>query len=182
MTCQKICASIVCTSCPVVFQNQYSIDPGKRKSPHVRKAHRGLLVREKRVELSLFRNWCLKPARLPFRHSRVDTYLVYQSAREMSIRKFDQNALGASNTRPGAAFLQILFNVLPEGVMYDLGIRAKEGPACSLVALQPVHEPGGHIAVRPGQHLGVVGAGAPRPQLGNAVRDEAVVFLLGPQG
>lgn len=30
----------------------------------------GGLVREKGVEPSLTGNWCLKPARLPFRHSR----------------------------------------------------------------------------------------------------------------
>src|SRR5699024_3471918 len=74
-----------------------------KKLPDVLASGSFRLVREKRVELSLFRNWCLKPARLPFRHSRMDTYLAYQSAGEMSIRNFDQNAPGAAKGRPGAA-------------------------------------------------------------------------------
>ena len=48
--------------------------PAKRKNPNPSptggKARIFFLVREKGVEPSLFRNWCLKPARLPFRHSR----------------------------------------------------------------------------------------------------------------
>ena len=49
---------------------------------------RSFFMREKGVEPSLRWNWCLKPARLPFRHSRTETlFIVARFAAKVNCRR-----------------------------------------------------------------------------------------------
>ena len=131
------------------------------------------VVREKRVELSLFRNWCLKPARLPFRHSRMETagtaFFRSRALRNpggncQSIFFAAESAL-LPGRRPGAVFSDVFFDVLPVGIVRQLGVRAKKGLPRLGISLQPVHKPGGHVAVRPraASRRGPLPCAAPAP-------------------
>ena len=59
-----------------------------------------LIMREKGVEPSLRWNWCLKPARLPFRHSRTETsFIVTRFAAKVNCRVIILSFLAHNNPK-----------------------------------------------------------------------------------